>query len=244
MSFYNSVDAAEDESLLADVKIDPYLGTKLGTYRETYCANYSNLEQGEVLRWIEDETMKLQKTSMLSGSLSASTLQSLIRMKGAKNVLEIGTYSGFTAIAMAAVASRVVTVDNFKAEPASEDVCRDAIKMAQVNVSIMKMDAKDALNLLVNEVKEPFDFVFIDGDKKEQIDYYEFLLKHPHLFDPKGVIAVDNTLWYSRVFQSDDKIGDEDTVAVRKFNDHIKRDPRTFVSILPVRDGITLVQQV
>eukprot|EP00960_Hanusia_phi_P070894 767424-Hanusia_phi.AAC.3 len=181
---------------------------------------------------------------MLSGSLSASTLQSLIRLRGAKNVLEIGTYTGFTAIAMGAVAPRVVTVDNFKAEPASENVCREAIKMAEVNVSIMKMDAKEALNTLITDVKEPFDFVFIDGDKKEQIDYYELFLNNTNLFDPKGVIAVDNTLWYSRVFHGDEKIGDEDTVAVRKFNEHVRSDPRTFVSILPVRDGITLIQRV
>ncbi len=99
--------------------------------------------------------------------------------------------------------------------------------------------AIETLDKLIEENKsESYDFVFIDAHKPEYIDYYERALQ---LIRPGGVILVDNVLWSGN--PADESIQDDDTVGIRKFNEHVKNDNRVLISMLPVADGITLVMK-
>ena len=113
----------------------------------------------------------------------------------------------------------------------------------------MKMKALDALRMLIDSPPEkPFDFVFIDADKTQQVEYYELLMGNPQVWAPGSegrlcTMVVDNTLWYSRVLRQTGDPADTCTAAVKEFNAHVKADPRCFVNMLPVRDGMTVIQK-
>ena len=123
------------------------------------------------------------------------------------------------------------------------------VQKSGLPITLLKMKAIAALEKLIAAPPErPFDFVFIDADKTEQIQYYELLMSNPDVFAPLSpgrtcTIVVDNTLWYSRVLR---KVGDPDdacTAAVKQFTAHVKRDPRSCLTMLPVRDGMSIVQK-
>eukprot|EP00802_Teleaulax_amphioxeia_P019178 Tamp_19401.p1 GENE.Tamp_19401~~Tamp_19401.p1 ORF type:complete len:309 (+),score=64.84 Tamp_19401:97-927(+) len=252
---YTSIDAASDVDVIGrDAAVDPYIGTALGTVREAYCAANSNLpsaEVADVLAWVESETrLRLSKDYMLTGSLAATTLAMLARMSGAKNVLEIGAYTGYSTIALASTGATVTTIDSFEDEAAAEDVFHAGIEKSGLPIKLLRMKALEALDMLVRTPPAAaFDFVFIDADKTEQIAYYELLMSHPSLFAPAATgrpctIVVDNTLWYSRVLRSPGDPSDACTKAVKDFTAHVKKDSRSFVTMLPVRDGMTIIQKL
>jgi predicted O-methyltransferase YrrM len=162
--------------LCVKVEIDPYIGTRLGTRREQYCAENSNMIDGqasEALKWIESQTVsKLKKPFMLTGRLPCSFLQFLIRMSSAKRVLEIGAYTGYSAVSMAATGVSVTTIDSFQDEKESEEIFLQGVKMSGLQIELRRGKALDILSELAKEAisgAEPFDFVFIDADKTEQV---------------------------------------------------------------------------
>ena len=250
---YTSIDAATDTDVIGAGSIDPYIGTALGTAREAYCAANSDMPAhvAAALDFVEAETNKnLSKQYMLTGSLAASTLAMMVRMSGASNVLEIGSYTGYSTIALASTGATVTTVDSFEDEAEAEAVFRAGVEKtaSTCNIKLLKMKALLALQMLIDSPPEkPFDFVFIDADKTEQIQYYELLMANPQVFAPNSgptcTMVVDNTLWYSRVLRQTGDPSDMCTAAVKDFTAHVKKDPRCFVSMLPLRDGMTVIQK-
>ena len=120
---YTSIDAASDADVLGTQTIDPYVGTALGTVREAYCAENSDIPESveAALEFVERETnTKLCKQYMLTGKLAAACLSMLVRMAGARNVLEIGAYTGYSTIALASTGAAVTTIDSFEDEAESE----------------------------------------------------------------------------------------------------------------------------
>ncbi|MFL5820824.1 MAG: O-methyltransferase [Solirubrobacteraceae bacterium] len=173
---------------------------------------------------------------MLTGRVEGRFLEMLVWAARAERVLELGTYSGYSALSMAAAlprGGRVVTCE----------VAPDHAAFAQRHIAAspyadrIELRVGPALDTLAT-LEGPFDLVFIDADKDNYRNYYEAAL--PKL-SPRGLIAVDNTLWSGRV--ADRSEDSELTVAIREFNDHVAGDPRVVSVQLTVRDGITLIRR-
>lgn len=164
-------------------------------------------------------------------------LKLLVQLSGARRVLEIGTLAGFSTIWMAQGlpdGGRLLTCEYL---PKHADVARANLDAAGLGhlVEIRIGAALDTLQALADEGAEPFDFVFIDADKTNYANYYEACLP---MLRPGGILAVDNTLWSGWV--ADRGHHDDDTVALRKFNDKLHADDRVEIALLPLGDGVTL----
>jgi caffeoyl-CoA O-methyltransferase len=158
-------------------------------------------------------------------------------VSGARNVLEIGTYSGYSAISMAAALppeGRLVTLELSEKHA---QVARRYIGQSPYGDRI-EVRVGPVLASLA-ELPGPFDLVFIDADKESYRAYYEASLER---LSERGLIVVDNTLWSGRVL-GDDEPDDERTAALREFNDQVRADERVVCVMLTVRDGVTLIRR-
>jgi len=177
---YTSIDAATDTDVVGGIVVDPYVGTALGTVREEYCAANSDVPESvkSALEYVESETNhKLNKQYMLTGPLAAMTLAMLVRISGARRILEIGSYTGYSTIALASTGATVTAVDSFEDEPEAEAIFRAGVQKSGLPIKLLKMKALEALDMLIaSPPEEPFDFVFIDADKTEQIQEREKVL--------------------------------------------------------------------
>ena len=163
-------------------------------------------------------------------------LEVIVYMTGARRILELGTFSGYSAISMAAALPPDGRIDTCEVEEEHAAVARRYIEEAGYadRISIHMGPALASIGRLEGE----FDFVFIDADKENYVNYYEAVL--PRLSD-RGLIAADNTLWSGRVI--DEAEHDESTNAVRAFNDHVRDDDRVACVMLSIRDGVTLIRR-
>jgi caffeoyl-CoA O-methyltransferase len=175
-----------------------------------------------------------ERMTMLSGQVPGLLLQTLVFALGARRVLEVGMFAGYSALMMAEALpddGQLITCD----------IADDAIALAQSyfdrsrhgrKITIRKGPALETMRSL----EPPVDFVFIDADKGNYINYYEQALR---LLAPRGIIAVDNVLWSGRVLDPKEK----DDAAIVAFNTHVRDDDRVTEVMLTVRDGITLVRK-
>lgn len=191
----------------------------------------------EHLATLADETRATLPTpQMMTGPVEGRFLELLVFASGARRVLEIGTFSGYSALSMAAglpADGRIVTceIDREVAE-----VARRHIEASPYGDRI-EQRVGPALEIL-EELDGPFDLVFVDADKEAYGAYVEATL--PKLSE-RGLIAIDNTLWSGRVVRGED--ADERTRALMELNDRLRSDPRLVCVLLTVRDGITLVRR-
>ncbi len=189
------------------------------------------------LRALAEETReRLAVPQMMAGPVEGRFLELLVFAAGARRVLEIGTFSGYSALSMAAGLpddGRIVTCE---VDPEAAEVARRHIA-ASPYAERIEVRLGPALETIA-ELEGPFDLVFIDADKERYRDYVEAAL--PKLAE-RGVIAVDNTLWSGRVV--DDPDPDERTLSLIELNDALRDDPRLVCVQLTVRDGITLLRR-
>ena len=203
---------------------------------ERYAADHSTPDL-ELFRRLEDETRTTtERPQMMVGPLEGQFLGWLVRLSGARNVLEIGTFTGYSSISMALAlpdGGRVTSLD------VNEETTAVARRYAEEAGVADRIDYRvgAALEELRN-LDGPWDIVFIDADKPSYVDYYEAVL--PKLAEG-GFIVADNVLWSGRVVEGD---GDESTQAIRRFNDHVAADDRVECLMLTVRDGMTLIRRV
>jgi len=203
---------------------------------EKYASENTSPPTQGLLELAEETRATLDGPGMMVGALEGRFLEMLVFASGAKRILEIGTFSGYSSISMAAGlrdGGRIVTCD------ISEKHAEVARRHIDANGLSDRIEVRvgPALETLAT-LDGPFDFVFIDADKPNYINYYEAVL--PKL-SPDGVIAADNTLWSKRVIDLEDQ--EADTVAIRNFNEMVADDPRVVNVILTVRDGITLIRK-
>ena len=178
----------------------------------------------------------LQAPQMLTGTIEGRFLELLVHGLGARRVLELGTYSGYGTLSMAAGLSEGGRIDTCEVSEEHAAVARRYLERAGYadRVTVHLGPALDTIRALEGE----WDFVFIDADKENYVAYYEEVL--PRL-TAHGLIAADNTLWSGRVLdEADDS---ESTRAIRAFNEHVARDERVRSVMLTVRDGITLIRR-
>ncbi len=182
----------------------------------------------------EETHRSLDSPGMMVGAVEGRFLELLVFATKARQVLEVGTFSGYSALSMAAAlpaGGRLITCE---IEPRHADVARRFVADSAY-ADMIEIRVGPALDTIAT-LGGPFDLVFVDADKPGYVDYYEAVL--PKLAD-RGLLVVDNTLWSGRVL--DDADTSEDTVAIRAFNDHVRADRRVVCVQLPIRDGVTLV---
>lgn len=202
---------------------------------EEYAEAHTTPPPPWLLAVAEETNRDLPSPQMMVGALEGRFLEMLVFATGARHILEIGTFSGYSALSMAAGLPPDGTIVTCDLDPAAIAVARRHIEASPYagRIDIREGPALDTIAGLDG----PFDLVFIDADKQNYLNYYEATL--PKLA-ARGLIVVDNTLWSGQVLDPQDT-GD-DTEAIRAFNDHVRGDPRTVCVQLTVRDGVTLIR--
>ena len=191
--------------------------------------------RGELLAELARETREtLPVPQMLTGAIEGRFLEFLVAASGARRILEIGTYSGYSALSMAAALPRDGHIDTCEIEERHAEVAKRYIARSPYADRIT-VHLGPALETIAR-LEGSFDLVFIDADKQNYRNYYEAVL--PRLGE-RGLIVVDNTLWSGRVLEPD---GDESTRAIAAFNDFVRSDERVTCVMLTIRDGVTLIR--
>lgn len=175
---------------------------------------------------------------MASGHIQGRLLKMLVTMIQPRNILEVGTFSGYSAICMAEGLTGDGKVYTFEINDEMEDFTRPWIEQSHVNERIV-FTIGDA-NLLAPKLGITFDMAFIDGDKRTYIETYEMAMS---VLRRGGYIVADNTLWDGHVVDSAYD-HDQQTLGIRAFNDHVMADKRVEKVILPLRDGLSLIRKI
>lgn len=209
---------------------------------EEYCIAKSDLPSSDCDR-IEDYTRaNVHGSQMLIGKMEASFIGFLLRSINAKRVLELGTFTGYSALTMA---------ENIPAdgEIFTVDINEETVKLAHdfwsqsAHGYKIKSLMGNGLDIIPT-LKAPFDFVFIDADKRNYIDYLKLTVP---MLSAQGIIVIDNVLWSGKVLPETDldlsEHRDRNTEFIRLVNDYIASEPTLYGTLLPIRDGMFLVRK-
>jgi caffeoyl-CoA O-methyltransferase len=197
-----------------------------------------SLREPSILTRLREETASLPQASMQIAPEQGQFMALLVTLIGATNVLEVGTFTGYSSLCMAMALpphGRIVACD---ASKEWTSIARRYWKEAGIEdrIDLRLGTALGTLDKLLAEgLERKFDMVFIDADKENYLGYYEYALR---LLRPGGLLLVDNVLWSGKVIEAD--MQDKDTNAIRAFNDYVKNDTRVTISVLPLADGLTL----
>lgn len=209
----------------------------------THYLQSHSVKEPSLLKQLREETLAtLEAAPMQISPEQGQFFRFLLETMNAKNCLEIGTFTGYSSICMALALpddGQVTCCD------ASFDWTRMAVKYWELmhlnkKITLHLAPALITLEKLIDEKKQnTFDFAFIDADKPNYLNYYEYCLQ---LVRPGGVIAVDNVLWGGEVVNLNNQ--NENTLAIRALNEKIANDDRVMICMLPLGDGLTLAKKV
>ncbi|HRY98333.1 MAG TPA: O-methyltransferase [Bacteroidales bacterium] len=187
------------------------------------------------LAHIQRETwLKTAYPNMLSSPLQGGLLRMISRMLRPRNVVEIGTFTGYSSLCLALGLAEGGQVHTIERNSELEAMIRDHLEGYGLGEQII-LHLGEALDV-IPRLPLPFDLAFIDGDKPEYTAYYEALVPRMR---PGGIILADNVLWGGKV--ADPQACDKDTLGIRAFNEHVRNDPRTQQLMLPLRDGLSVI---
>ncbi len=197
-------------------------------------------EEEEILQKINRETnAKMIHPRMMSGHLQGKVLKMLTQMINPKNVLEIGTYTGYSAISIAfglSEKSKIVTID---INDEIENFTRKFINKSKLNNKI-EFIIGDALEI-IPRLEITFDMIFIDGEKDEYVKYYDTVFDKLKI---GGYIIADNVLWSGKVIEKNIKNNDYFTKGIIEFNNYVKADKRVENVIFTIRDGLNIIRKI
>ena len=202
---------------------------------EQYIINHSE-NLSDVQNEIIQHNISLGDQQRLQISISqAQFLQTLIKVSNVKKILEIGSFTGFSALSMAMALPPdgiLISLDKN-----SEFSSKAKSFYDKANEKRIKQIIKPAVESLkeLKDAKKSFDLIFIDADKENYLNYYETCID---LIDKKGLIIIDNVLWHGEV--ADNANNDKFTNIIRDFNNHVKQDKRVTKNIIPIGDGLTI----
>jgi len=200
------------------------------------------MREHPVLKKLRDETSKLPSSVMQICPEQGALMSNLIKIMSAKKIIEIGTYTGYSSLAMALALPEDGELLACDISEEWTSIAKKAWEEANVSHKI-KLKIAPALKTLKNKLEEGqrgvYDFAFIDADKENYRQYYEYCLK---LLRSGGVITLDNVLWFGAVI--DKKRNDSNTLAIRELNDFIFNDERVIPSMIPIGDGLTIAVKV
>jgi caffeoyl-CoA O-methyltransferase len=202
---------------------------------EAYAEAHTTAPEAHLLALAEETRATLSAPQMMVGALEGRFLEMLVYALQPSWVLEIGTFSGYSSLSMAAGLPRAGRITTCELSPVHAEAARAHIAGSPYadRIEVLEGPALDTVGTL----EGPFDFVFIDADKTNYLAYYEAVL--PKLA-PGGLIAADNTLWSGNVVNDSDQ--SDDTRAIRAFNEAVVADPRVICVQATVRDGVTLIR--
>lgn len=200
-----------------------------------------SLKEPALLKQLREETAGIEFSEMQIAPEQGQFMALLVRLIGARQALEIGTFTGYSSICIAgalkAGGELVCCDDSSEWTAIAKKYWRDAGLEDRINFKLG--DAGATLQALIDEGRaETFDFIFIDADKQNYPRYYELSFE---LLRPGGLMAVDNTLWSGDV--ADPNNMEPGTRAIRRFNEMLKNDDSVDISLVPIGDGLTLVRK-
>ena len=204
-------------------------------YIEEHCS-ISN----ETLDWLERQTnIRTNYPRMLTGKVQGEFLYMMTRMISPRNVLEIGTFTGYSAICMALALEGEGHIDTLEINDELEDLILEGFERAGVSGRV-SLHIGDAVEFMRGQDgKKLYDLTFIDANKREYPDYYELALT---LTRPGGFILADDVLWDGKVY-AEQVPTDKQTSGIVRFNDLAASDPRVETVILPVRHGLSIIRK-
>lgn len=205
---------------------------------DDYILKHIDPEGDYLYRLWRATNVHLLRGRMASGHLQGRLLKMIVSMIRPKNILEVGTFSGYSAICMAEGLPKGGRLYTYEINDEMEDFTRPWIEGSAVSDKI-EFIIGDA-NVEAPKLGIKFDMAFIDGDKRTYLETYETVLR---LLRPGGFILADNTLWDGHVLEIP-KPADRQTQGIEDFNDYIARDKRVERVILPLRDGLTIIRKL
>lgn len=208
----------------------------MNTELENYVLAHTEPEGEYLYRLWRATNVQLLRGRMASGHLQGRLLKMIVRMLRPKNILEVGTFSGYSAICMAEGLDEGGTVYTYEINDEQEDFTRPWIEGSAVADKI-RFIIGDAITEAPKSGIE-FDMAFIDGDKRTYIEAYEMALK---VVRKGGFILADNTLWDGHVLETP-RDSDRQTAGIEAFNDLVAADERVEQVLLPLRDGLTIIR--
>lgn len=192
--------------------------------------------QKDVLKWLTKQThLRTNHARMLSGEIQGGLLSMISRMVAPDRILELGTFTGYSAICLAEGLGETGHLDTLEINDELEDLISEAFARAGISnrATLHTGDAKEILKRL----EGPYDLVYIDANKREYCEYYRLVFDKVRI---GGFIIADNVLWDGKVFAPDIP-SDKQTAGIMAFNDLVASDTRVFAQMLPIRDGMTLI---
>ena len=205
---------------------------------DQYITDHTTAEDA-LLAELERQThLRVINPRMISGHVQGKLLEMLVRMIRPKRVLEIGTFTGYSALSMAAGLDDDALIDTCEVDDELEEMILSFFDRSAYGDKI-RLHIGSALET-APALGEVYDMVFIDGDKREYTAYYNMLFDNNLVHSGSWILA-DNILWYGKVVETVAK-GDQQTQAIIEFNDMVVTDPRVENVILPIRDGINLIR--
>ncbi|MBO8470599.1 MAG: class I SAM-dependent methyltransferase [Bacteroidetes bacterium] len=214
------------------------------TPEEKYIREHST-PRGAALEWIEKQTnIRTNHARMLSGAVQGRFLTMLVQMLGARKVLELGTFTGYSAVCLAMGLPEDGHLDTLEVNDELEDLVLEGFSRAGLSgkITLHIGDAVETLKRLSRDMHgagDLYDMVYIDANKREYCEYYELVFG---MVRPGGFILADNVLWDGKVFE-DPMPQDRQTLGISRFNDMVASDPRVDSVILPLRDGLNIIRK-
>ena len=194
--------------------------------------------EGEMLRRLNRETHLYHlRPRMCSGHLQGRLLKMFVRMIAPKAILELGTFTGYSALCLAEGIAPDGVVHTIEIDDELEYFIRAHFDASEYGSRIV-LHIGDA-EQIIPTLDTRFDLVFIDANKRDYVAYYEMAMQ---VLNPGGFIIADNTLWDGKVVTCTEKI-DAQTAGILAFNDHVAADDRVEVVIIPLRDGLTIIHK-
>ncbi|MCL2597090.1 MAG: O-methyltransferase [Paludibacter sp.] len=204
-----------------------------------YIEQHSEIEPLYLQQISRTTHVRLLNARMIAGTTLGRILKMLCQMINPKNVLEIGTFVGYSALCMAEGTKSDTIIHTIEIDDELEDIILENFLKAPFDTKNIFLHIGDALQVIDNLKDTIFDLVFIDGDKRQYLQYYQKILP---LVRSGGFIFADNIFWNGKIFEKI-KSNDFQTQAIVQFNDFIANDTRIEKNILPVRDGLTIIRK-
>ena len=209
---------------------------------DKYLREHSTLPS-PALEWIQKQThIRTNFPRMLSGPVQGELLKMLVSLTGAKRILEIGSFTGYSTVCLALGGGEDCIVDALEINDELEDLMREGWDKAGVSsrIRLHLGDACKTLGRLAGEPGREYDFVFMDANKREYCKYYELLMP---LLRPGGLIVADDVLWDGKVY-AESVPSDAQTQGLLEFNRMVAEDPGVETVMLPLRDGLLLIRKL
>ena len=217
-----------------------------------YIENHAT-QESEALKWVAKQThLRTNHARMLSGSIQGELLRIIVQTSGAKRILELGTFTGYSAISLASALPSDGHLDTLELNDELEDLILEGFERAGLDeiIELHIGDCKETLRRLRTEMgldqnstasdsSRLYDIVYMDANKREYCEYYELVFD---MVRPGGLILADNVLWDGKVCQ-DPLPQDKQTLGIARFNDMVSSDPRVESVILPLRDGLNVIRK-